>query len=368
MPSIQKHNGYLYVEFYSPSKGYSVHRTLKLKATETNYRDAKKKLKAGQILIPELMDDIPVKDLPGKITLSQILPQYFIYKNLAAGTRSIYQEAVKHLETSAGIKNINEYQKSDYLKLINHLNKLKIYTNKTNPVTGLIEKKVTRSGAAVNSQSIYTRTLHSLFTYLVKEGYAKTNIINVIPPQISSPRPIAKTDMKLILDHLRSAGRDQYNIIYFLYNTGIRISTALDLRWEDIQWQSNEIIFRNIKVHGKEYTFPITTPIRAILKEMGIKEAGKIFPFKNRSSLKFFNRTQITLGITKKSEDKQQSKTARYNLHKLKHTFISDFVNARIRMQDLSQLTNTSEKTLRKYYTNFDKHRIASEIEGVDRL
>ena len=140
-----------------------------------------------------------------------------------------------------------------------------------------------------------------------------------------------------------------------MLNTGIRISTALDLRWEDIDWHNGIIYFRNIKVNGNVFTFPMTQVLKEVLTELGINREAKVFPFKGENSVRFFTRVQKKIGIKKP-----------YGIHKIKHTFVSELINMGKSLSDVSELSNTSESTLKKYYTLFDKSRIMKEIDGVE--
>jgi integrase len=360
MASIETFNGYLYLKFYSKKKGYSLRKTLHVKATQANQREQERKLKKGEL--NHLFDTSPdgkksPNGLQPHLYLSDILNTYFVSKNLTPGTRSIYNMAVTHLEAAAGRKYLHEYYEEDYTKLIIYFDQLPVYLIKKNELTGTKEKSLLRTGLSQNSKSMYARTLHALFKYLVGKNYIFQNIIGNIPQLKKEPRPIDQDDMKKILDELKKTNMEQFNVIYFIYNTGIRISTALALRWEDIDWSHNQIIFRNIKVQGKEFTFPLLPVLKEIFNNIGIKPRGKIFSYSNKDSMHFFNKVQETLKLEK-----------HHSLHKMKATFISDYVNQGIPLKDLSLITNTDIKTLEKYYTKLDQKRIALQMLEIKRL
>ncbi|MBK8609097.1 MAG: tyrosine-type recombinase/integrase [Chitinophagaceae bacterium] len=134
----------------------------------------------------------------------------------------------------------------------------------------------------------------------------------------------------------------------------IRKSTALELQWQDIDWKNKIIKFRNVKVKGKEYEFPLIPRLQDILKTLEVKQSGKVFPYKNDYGLIFFKRAQKDLGL------KQT-----YSIHKLKHTFVSQLVNAQMSLEDVSELTNTSLRTLKKNYLKMDKSRIANKLQSI---
>ena len=357
MASIEILNGYLYLKFRNKIKKYSDRTSLHIKATQQSLRQARQDLKRGKIKVPNADPLRDLRDIPTKLTLTEVAQSYYVHKNLGPRTRTIYAQAIKHLEAAAGSKFIYEYKKEDYIKLINYLNSLQTFVTRVNKKTKEKKKELVRTGAAQNSQSMYTRTLAALFNYMVKEHLVTENIIGRIPAHNKVPRPIAPEDMKAILDKLKETSIDQYNIIYFIYNTGIRISTALALRWEDIDWPQNRIIFRNVKVQGKEYTFPIIEPLKKILQSMGPKAKGKIFPYESNNSMHFFRRVQDKLKLDN-----------RYGLHKLKSTFISDMVNEGMSLEELSEITNTELRTLKKHYMKIDQKRIADKLEKIKRL
>jgi integrase len=357
MATIETYNGYLYLKYYDKNKRFTVRKSLKIKATQQALREVNRKLKAGDYKYILVDDKVKIKDLRPQLTFQDILEDYYVSEDLQPGTRSIYKYSVHHLEEAAGRKYLHEYNEQDYTKLINHFNQLPVYLIKKNDKTGEKEKILLRTGLKKNSKSMYTRALHALFEYLVTKKYISANIMSTVPQEDKEPRPIFVDDMKKILDELKKTNKQQYDVIYFIYNTGIRISSALALRWEDINWQQENIIFRNIKVQGKEFEFPMTPLLKELLEGMGKKPKGKIFPYVNNSSLHFFTKVQETLKLDN-----------RYGLHKLKATFISDMVNDGVSLEDLSLISNTDIRTLKKYYTKLDQKRIKARLQEVKRL
>ena len=256
-----------------------------------------------------------------------------MYRNFRPQTKIIYGYAVSHLVTASSDKVIRNFTHKDYIQLLSHFRKEKL---------------------SQNSQSIYTRALHSMFNYFVKQGMIKENIIDRIAYVEKVSRPIPIEDLRKIYAILESKVEyyHQYALIYLLANTGIRISTAIALNWEDIDWQNKLIIFRNVKVRGTEYAIPLVPRFEAVFTKLGIKQKGKVFPYSHKDSIRFLRRAQQTLKLEKI-----------HSIHKLKHTFINEMVKKGISLDVLSEITNTSLRTLRKHYMHLDRKFIADQLE-----
>lgn len=344
---ITSFRGYLYLEYWDKDKGYTWRESLKMKDTQVNRREAKK-IKDNF----KLTGIKYVKVSKERLKLSQALNVFLEYKNPKPKTKYIYTQSVNHFITAAGDKFIDEYTHQDYVLLLTYFRKPKTYlldyrSDKKD------KKKITKV-LSTNSQSIYTRSLKALFNYFIKHKYLTDNIIETIPPAEALPTPIDKEDLDKILGALKRIPH-QYALASFLVHTGIRKSTALDLCWEDIDWKNNLITFRNIKIGSKQYQFPLITKLREILQTLEPKKSGKVFPYKNVESLKFFSKIQNQLTLNR-----------HYSIHKLKHTFVSHLVNNGMSLEDVSELTNTTLRTLKKNYLKMDKQRIADKLETMN--
>lgn len=331
MPSVESYKNHLYLKYYDPVKRYTRRRSLHLKDTQANRRTAQREAKNFHA------DFTPANFIrPGSLTLTltDAKEQLAIIKNFRPKTKSIYDYAVDHLTKACGNKLVTSYNHRDYIKLLSYFR----------------QKKLSQ-----NSQSIYTRTLRSLFNYFVKQNLIKENIIDKVPYHEKVPRPIPIEDLRKIYAALETKEDHfhQYALIYLLANTGIRISTALALNWEDIDWHNERIIFRNIKVRGTEYTIPLVQRFKTLFIRLGKKKAGKIFPYTHNHGTRFLRRAQESLKFTNI-----------HSIHKLKHTFISEMVKKGISLDILSEITNTSLRTLRKHYMHLDRKFIADQLQN----
>jgi len=340
-------NGHLYLSYWNKSKGYTCKESLHLKDTQLNRRIAQKIIAEKKLIYADGYVEVSVN----YIKLSKALQEFLEYKNPKTKTAITYKLAVNHLITVAGDKFIQDYTHKDYVMLLKYFRTPKKIIVDTRSKKD--EKKTITKALSQNSQAIYTRTLKSLFNYFLKHKYIQENIIEAVPTAEAKPTPIDEDDLIKIMQVLKKYPH-QYALTYFLVNTGIRKSTALDLQWQDIDWENKFIKFRNIKVKGKEYTFPLIPRLQEILKTLTIKKTGKVFPYKNDYGLIFFKRAQKNLELKN-----------HYSIHKLKHTFVSQLVNAGMSLEDVSELTNTSLRTLKKNYLKMDKNRIAEKLQSI---
>lgn len=340
---IKSINGILYKEYWDTEKGYTRRQSLKMRATKENKRIAERNLfeehHPNLILLP--------KTVP---YLTDTLDNYFTYKQSKPKTRLAYSKAADHLIEACGNKRVDLYTHQDYVQLLRYFRqpkKIPIDQRRKE------KKKFRIVNYSSNSVAFYTRHLFALFNYFIKQKWIQQNPIEVVKYTEKVPRPVPQKVIDEILKQLKEKDAMYYNYTYFLLHTGIRASAALQLQWEDIDWQNGIIIFRNLKVKDKEYTFPLK-PLEELFRMIGVKKSGKIFPYKNIDSVKFFRKIQDKMKLDEK-----------YGIHKLKHTFISRMVDEGISLEDLSILTNTSLSTLRKHYWKPDIQRIGERLTKV---
>lgn len=356
MASVKIRNGRLYLQYYDNILGYSRTETLRMKSTQENLREAKR---IAKNYTPDLVNEKMYKNQSKFLTFSDGNREFLSIKNYRPHTVRLHSYAVEKFIAATDDRPLVSYTIRDYAKLLEYFKTCKTVKEKViDEDENGNETEITHHlELSVNSKAIYTRHLHILFEYLKEQGYVKQNIIKITKPQGGTPKPIPKKDRDRILEALKAHKEHpwHYALIKFMMNTGIRISTALELKWDDIDWNHRIIYFRNIKVNGNEYTFPLTKVLEKVLKDLGKKKEGKVFPFKGVDSIGFWIRVQNNLGII-----------PNHGIHKLKHSFVSELINMGRSLADISELTNTSMETLRKWYAQMDKRRINKELEGVE--
>jgi integrase len=156
-----------------------------------------------------------------------------------------------------------------------------------------------------------------------------------VPPKTKQIQTIPPPDVQKIKELLKA---EHQVIVDLLLATGIRISTALALTKQDIG--EDFINFKNVKVN-RVFQFPLTNNIRNILSQLDL-------PL-NSSFERAWYRTTKKLNL-------------RYGIHQLRKTFLSNMANKGLSIDELSAITNTDVKTLRKYYVQMDLKKIGEKL------
>lgn len=279
-------------------------------------------------------------------------------KFLKPKTLENYTIAVEHFKNCSGDKLIHKYTESNYVDLLYFFE----------------EKKL-----SINSRSIYTRSLHSLWNYFKEQAYARLNIIESIEPEETDPDPIPLDDMHTIISYFKKEKRypHHYWIVYFMLLTGCRPSSAIMQEKSDIDFKRKIITIRNVKTGEKKkknfYRFPLYSELENLIKEMGVKQgdSGRLFhmyavvPENYTWPLSFWKRHMKFLKKGKVIE-------AEYNMKQIRPTLANFLINV-MRMDIFSVkklLDHTDIKITDKHYINFNvgKTRISMADFTLDQL
>ena len=323
-------NGYYHIKYYESKYGHSRTKKTGLKATQANRAAANKALKNFNQDFISGIKDRDIENLRMVPKISELKEEIKITLSYADSTKSLYDLAVRHWVDVNGDDFINRYTSKHFVKFLKHI-----------------------SGKSQNTKSIYTRHLHHLFEVARKKKYVAENIIIRQPEQLKGARPIPENERKEFFEKVKEKRIDLYLFAALQSLTGSRASTLVELTKKDILWEDRLIRLFNVKIDKTEYYHPITNKIQMVLNECkGYIDSreNKIFPWQNSHAVIVALKRE---GIFIK-------------LHRLKHSYVSDMVNRRINLEDVSKITNTTSRTLRKYYTQFDIQRIAKNIDDSD--
>lgn len=328
MAKIVNREGMLYLEFYDAAKRYSTKVSLKLKDTRENRKIAneiKKKYEADLIPVYKLQNK---KEYVPKFT--ELYEKFLSERNYKKSTLSIYGDAKKVMLEAVGDKAITEYREEDNIALREYY----------------LEKK-----HAKNTQSIRTRAIMSFFNWCVKRKMISDNPIELIKDELKSVEIIPKTEFEELLAYAKSRNKEAYFFMKFLELTGFRKSSALELRWEQINFSEKIIVADNVK-KDRMFEFPLTMDLIKLLEEMKVKKDGKVFQYK-ADGLKFWYRYQRVLNFQKI-----------YGLHQIRKTFVSRLVNENYSIYDVAVLADhRSIKTTLKHYTKANINRIREQLD-----
>lgn len=255
--------------------------------------------------------------------------------DLAEKTKEVYDLSTTHFIRACSDKKINTYFDTDYIDLINYLNK---------------------KGFAQASKSIFTRHLSAMWNYFIKKQLAEKNIIVKIKSTKANSMPIPYKDMQRMFRYYRQKNQDQYYFVYFLLLTGMRPSSAILIKWENIKFEQEYIDVRNVK--GKrDFLFPLHTELKKMFVEMGIKKKGKVFIYSITPN--FFNKDCKLLFL-------RGNIGYKYTFSQLRNTFSSWLANKGVNLGSLQTLLDhTDQKITKKHYTQLKLVYLKKEIEQV---
>lgn len=298
-------------------------------------RDLKKRVEAAQVEHDFLMKSGYV--IRHTLDISEGLKEYYASKpQLTEKSIVAYQLAVKHLITACTKKNIDQYHEHDYTLLLNRFHKIKL---------------------SQNSIAIYTRHLSALWKYFVSKNYVSKNIILKIKPEIKAVETIPMSDMKKILAYYKKRNIYHYRLIYFLLLTGFRISSALALNWESVDFKNKIITATNVKAK-KIFYFPIHPELEGLLKTFKQKE-GRLFDYAVGGSPNFWRKEVSRLYLSGKIKDK-------YTLHSIRKTFTSYLVNSGVNQSILTKLLDHSSiRVTDSFYTKIEARLLREQFKDV---
>lgn len=152
----------------------------------------------------------------------------------------------------------------------------------------------------INSMRVVNNVLHQLFESAIKDGLVRNNPTNGILkelrkkiPSSSSHVPLTREEQTVFLGFVKGSPRYRrwYPLFLFLLSTGCRIGEAAGLRWEDCDFEKNEIHIERTLYYGrrkagsygvvvnspKTKTSQRTIPMMSVLKTVLLQEQGRVY-------------------------------------------------------------------------------------------
>lgn len=110
--------------------------------------------------------------------------------------------------------------------------------------------------------------LRSFLRFCLHQGYIEQSLDRAVPTLrtyklATVPRGLSDSQAQQVLrgmDRSNPVGRRDYAILQLLYTYGVRGGQVRALRFEDIDWAQNQILFKACK-HGKDSRLPLTAEV-----------------------------------------------------------------------------------------------------------
>lgn len=351
MASIKVRGNKLSLRYYDKLTGKKVDRALGLPNTKEGLRIAKEQMK---LFDANLLDKYysTNKIIKNRLSIEEAAKIFSEVKKHSAGTITILSLALKHLRAATNKKFVADLDRMDFRKFSIYLSKFMTEEKEkyiTDPVTKEKTKGFTPAKPlSANSKSIYSRALRNFFGWLKEEKYIKDNLVIIEKGEKKQVEIIPDIVFSKIKDYLWHQNKNGFYFVRMLELTGLRKSSAISLIWEQVDFEQKNLCVKNVK-KGRDFIFPLTDEIISLLEEIGIKDTGKILPYKS-DNLAFWYRAQRELRLEKI-----------YGLHQIRKSFISKLVNDGIAISDVATLADhMSFQTTQQYYVKANVNRLRS--------
>jgi integrase len=360
---IKERNGYLYMYFHERGKRHK--KGLNLKATKEN------RTLANAIAVQK-----EAELMRGMYEVGRFLPltvieaiEYFKTekKRLKVNGLGVYESAfAEFCRIVGGDRKVCEITEND---VNDFLEGMKIKYIPPPPDETEEEKRAREAKPPIlrseNTIATYNNHVKMLFDYLVDKHYVNENPFLHMEGKTNMIVTISDEDFERIFEffsnpkrsdgaperYTEKAAREmQLRYIKLLKLTGLRTGEALNLKWEDINYDLGLIKVRNEKENRDDYIGLIPQVLEVLIPIR--KRSGKIFPY-TEDGLKFFPRAMKRLNMS-------------YCLHDIRRTFGTKLANSGIAPLDLkAAMRHKNIKTTLKYYIYMEIKRIGGIISDT---
>lgn len=243
---------------------------------------------------------------------------------------------------------VDSYQRTiDYFLLANSDVQPRLITDQH---IDIFKDFLTGKGLAQNTISSHIRNLRIIFNYFKEKGYIEKNLVKRIPQKEKPIKIIPDNLMNDFLTYLKSKNLRHYRFIKLLTLTGFRTGEAIELTWENIQFDNNRIVMRNIKGNRSD-EFPLNETLKNFLLEF--RSTGSIFNYKSTDSLKWLKKVFT-------------SKLKGYSFHDIRRTFATKLLIGNVNPYVVMKLMRHKDfKTTMKHYAYIQTLEMGGDLERV---
>ncbi|GIV03991.1 MAG: site-specific integrase [Fimbriimonadales bacterium] len=247
--------------------------------------------------------------VPTSKTVGELLDEYLEIRrhDLRETTLEAHEWAIRLLKEEFGRKRVRDLTANDIARLI---------------------ASAKSKGMKTSSIKRVLSPLSGALRVAVREGWIQSNPIETLLPH-ERPKPDQREMRCLSSDEisklLEAASSDQWRTLFStLIFTGLRISEALALTWNDIDFHDSCVLVRKSKTEAGERKVMLIPSLATVLKKHRLAQApgtehvfatrdGK--PLSRRDALRALHAAEKRAGIPK------------YTLHELRHTFASILIS-----------------------------------------
>jgi len=183
-------------------------------------------------------------------------------------------------------------------------------------------------------------------------------------------RIIKKSHVQLILDYLEKNNLELFRFIYFLRYSGFRLREAIELRWEQINFDENIISMTNFKDNRNDL-FPLGIN-NGLLRDLLLNfrnKSGKVFDLKYEWVRVPFQNAIRKINEMKKQENDDFQELPIYTIHDLRRTFVSELAQSNLSQFEVKNLARHKDSsTTERYYVSLDLKKSSEKFNSYLRL
>lgn len=216
---------------------------------------------------------------------------------------------------------------------------------------------------------VYWRTLRASLNRAVEYGYLELNHFNSVKApkqQKSKPKNIPFDDLVKIFPFVNSVLKE---LILFTYLTGLRLSEAVYLVWNDIDLQQKVIIIGSESFQTKTKntrTIPLSNEAFNILqnrvpKILNVNQKNYVFV---KSDNKTFTKDYVSKAFKKAVRKAGLSEL--YTFHGLRHSFASNLVNKGVSLYQVQKLLGHTNISTTQIYSHISLDAMRKAIDTLN--
>lgn len=301
------------------------------------------------------------------MNLSDLLQEWFTFlrsqKSFSAHTIRAYQNDIgsfisfltQHLGESLSTQHLQKLTLIDFRSWVSDLHHQK----------KLSARAIARSISCIKSFFKFTRGL---------KGIDNPYVTKIKGPRLkkSLPRPLDHQETENLLDYFKEGNENwiqkrDYTLFLMLYGTGLRISEALSLNYEDIyEYQSVKKVIKVMGKRNKERLVPLAETVQEALLEY-----LDVYPYPLQGKCPLFlgeKGKRLNQGMAQKNIRQYRALyglSSKLTPHALRHTCASHLLGNNGSLKAIQELLGHASLSTTQIYTDLVDEKILEEFENT---
>ncbi len=206
-----------------------------------------------------------------------------------------------------------------------------------------------------NGVNWYIRGLKAIFNTALRWKYIEENpFLNIkrLSIELPLPRVLTIKEIELLYKTIQQNKSTLIPLFIFYLLTGCRLSEALNLNWDDIDFQKNTIIFRKTKTKKIRIV-----PMGEEIKKLLLGRKYEVTPFSG-------SRDNISKSFT---EMFRLANIKNASLHSLRSTFASYLADSGIPEATNQKLLGHTSEVSRRHYLGFTQEMVQERLQKTEK-